>query len=364
MKVRFRFIAVFLSANAVAGGTLFAQQTERVRLSDNSPAAETATAETNVSPASTTTPSTLPSTFSGPALPAAAFFPVDLSPVDLSSLNYSPTTDSTVVAAVAPSMGEKSEVLAKESSPKLAFTPLQAMLGVKTVPNLLPFKPLQTSVETVTAAPASAFGPPQLPAMATMTAVAPATKPIVTETVGLETLQDPATSAITPGTPLVNGSAEKIDLNSIIGGLKPQEAIFGNLKIQPSAITTEAKEGPDQRLQYLPDGSAAAWEGDIYCWTAPDFFHNPLYFEQVNLERYGQGTYACLQPAASAAQFFGTIPILPYKIGGQDWNERVYTLGHRRPGNLTPYQVHYHPFSWRGVTYQAAATAGIVFIVP
>lgn len=48
----------------------------------------------------------------------------------------------------------------------------------------------------------------------------------------------------------------------------------------------------------------------------------------------------------------------------QEWHERVYTLGHRRPGNCNPYQIHYHPFSWRGVTYQAAATTGVVFLVP
>lgn len=157
---------------------------------------------------------------------------------------------------------------------------------------------------------------------------------------------------------------KKISLDSIIGPLKPQQEIFSKLNISPTEITSTSQAGPEQRLEYLPDGSAAAWQDDVYCWTAPGFSHNPLYFEQVNLERYGQGTYSCLQPAASAAQFFGTIPILPYKMGGQEWYERVHTLGHRRPGNCNPYQIHYHPFSWRGVTYQAAVTTGVVFLVP
>lgn len=156
----------------------------------------------------------------------------------------------------------------------------------------------------------------------------------------------------------------KITLESITGPLKAQDEIFSKLNITPSAVTTNPEVAPEQRFDFLSDGSSAAWQDDVYCWTAPAFFHHPLYFEQVNLERYGQGTYRCLQPAASAAHFFGTLPILPYKIGGQAWDERLYTLGHGRPGNFNRYQLHYHPFSWRGVTYQAAATTGIIFLVP
>lgn len=171
------------------------------------------------------------------------------------------------------------------------------------------------------------------------------------------------TEAATP--PAQESNAPKrILLDSIIGPLKPQQQIFSRLDIAPTAITTDAQAASEQRLEYLPDGSSAAWQNDIYCWTAPGFFHNPLYFEQVNLERYGQGTFRSLQPASSAAHFFATIPILPYKIGGQHWCEQNYTLGHYRPGNRNPYQHHYHPFTWRGATYQAAATTGLIFVVP
>lgn len=338
MKVQFRFIASVLVAQAFSVSYLSAEETGRVRLSDKAPAVEPS-AQGNSAPA--TTPNPLPQ---GPALPAAAF---------------SAQAESTVVVAIAPSIGDQAPIIAADSS-KMALMPMQSMLGVKTVPMFAPLKAAGTSAETVTAAAAPVFGPPQLPSMAKLTAIRPAT----TEPVSASFMQDPAVQEAAPATPAGDGSTTKIDLNTIIGGLKSQEAIFGNLDIDPTAITTEATVGPAQRLEYLPDGSVAAWQGDIYCWTAPDFFHNPLYFEQVNLERYGQGTYEGLQPAASAAHFFATIPILPYKIGGQEWCERVYTLGHRRPGNCNPYQIHYHPFSWRGVTYQAAATTGVVFIVP
>lgn len=340
MKVRFRFIALVLATQAVSVGALEAQQPERLRMSD-----KTATVETPPSTMETDGVSSAPTpTLPGPTLPVAAF---------------NASTESTVVVAVAPTVEGRPEAFATNDSAFGTLTPLHSLLGVKTVPTLAPLKSAEAPYQMVTAASAPTFGPPQLPAMSKMTAIRPAGS----ETFAVEYSQDPVT---TDPAPSASGErkTEKIELESIIGGLKSQKEIFGNLKIDPTAITTAATVGPDQRLEYLPDGSAAAWQGDIYCWTAPDFYHNPLYFEQVNLERYGQGTYTCLQPAASAAHFFATIPVLPYKIGGQDWNERVYTLGHRRPGNCNPYQIHYHPFSWRGVTYQVAATTGVVFIVP
>ena len=75
-----------------------------------------------------------------------------------------------------------------------------------------------------------------------------------------------------------------------------------------------------------------------YTWISPVFYHKPLYFEQPNLERYGQGTYRFLQPAASSIHFFGTIPLLPYKVLTQHPCEKHYTLGNRRPGNCNPVQ--------------------------
>ena len=45
-----------------------------------------------------------------------------------------------------------------------------------------------------------------------------------------------------------------------------------------------------------------------YAWDAPALCHNPLYFEDVNLERYGYSLrYArVFQPVVSGAEFFVT----------------------------------------------------------
>ena len=353
MRVRFPFFALMIAAQAFSAVTVFAQQPETAEVSKTASQPEK-TEELKEKSASG-------KSFSGPILPAAAFLP---------------SRESTVQVAVAPSLDVQAESkvagitdlsasqspTSKSNAAAVSATPLQSLLGVKTVPTLAPLKQAVTSGETVTAVSPPVFGPPQLPSIAKMSAIMPG----ATEAALVSTVQDPVPmpqELKCPTNLSVDGTAPKIEISKILGELKPQEEIFGNLRIDPSAITTEAVEAPSQRLQ-LADGSLAAWQGDVYCWTAPNFFHNPLYFEQVNLERYGQGTYSCLQPAASGVQFFATIPILPYKIGGQEWCERVYTLGHRRPGNCNPYQVHYHPFSWTGVTYQAVATTGAVFIVP
>jgi len=105
--------------------------------------------------------------------------------------------------------------------------------------------------------------------------------------------------------------------------------------------------------------------GNLALWAAPNFHHRPLYFEEPNLERYGQYVGGpCIQSAVSAAHFFGRIPLLPYKIGANPPHSRNYTLGRYRPGNCNPRRVEVPEFSSRGLLYQGLFTTGAVFVVP
>ena len=99
-------------------------------------------------------------------------------------------------------------------------------------------------------------------------------------------------------------------------------------------------------------------------WAASGLCHKPLYFEERGLERYGHSTGPITQPILSAAHFFGSIPILPYKIGLRTPNECVYTLGHYRPGDCAPYYVPAIPFTWRAGLFQAGATVGAAYLLP
>ncbi len=98
-------------------------------------------------------------------------------------------------------------------------------------------------------------------------------------------------------------------------------------------------------------------------WTASNLRHQPLYFEDVNLERHGLN-YGILQPVVSGAHFFGRVPLIPYMRGAENPREPVYTLGHYRIGSEAPYMRHRLPFSWKGLTYEAGAATGLIFLVP
>jgi hypothetical protein len=99
-------------------------------------------------------------------------------------------------------------------------------------------------------------------------------------------------------------------------------------------------------------------------WTASGLCHKPLYFEQVQLERYGHTLGPILQPVVSSAHFFGSIAVLPYQQGIHPPNECQYALGYYRPGDCAPYMLRPIPWSLRGGLTQAAAVTGAVGLIP
>lgn len=117
----------------------------------------------------------------------------------------------------------------------------------------------------------------------------------------------------------------------------------------------------------LDDGSVFVprqWCEVTYMWKASGLCHKPLYFEDVHLERYGHSWGPYVQPLVSGAHFFGTLPILPYKMGLKTPNECVYTLGYYRPGNCAPYLLDPIPFTWRAALFEGGAAVGVAAILP
>ncbi len=106
------------------------------------------------------------------------------------------------------------------------------------------------------------------------------------------------------------------------------------------------------------------WAATTMTWKASDLCHKPLYFEQVNLERYGHTAGPVLQPAVSSAHFFLSVIVLPYKMGVHTPVECQYALGYYRPGDCAPWIVPPVPISLRGGLSQAAATTGLFWLVP
>jgi hypothetical protein len=113
----------------------------------------------------------------------------------------------------------------------------------------------------------------------------------------------------------------------------------------------------------IRSSQAIAWAGKYGAWASPNFHSNPLYFEQPNLERYGIYRPG-LADIGSAAHFFVTIPLLPYKIVSEPPRCCAYTLGHYRPGSCHPACRYCYPVNSRGLAAQALATAGLIAIIP
>jgi hypothetical protein len=106
------------------------------------------------------------------------------------------------------------------------------------------------------------------------------------------------------------------------------------------------------------------WGEVDFEWSATALCHRPLYFEQVNLERYGYTVGPYIQPVISGAHFFLTIPTLPYKLVAQPPRECVYTLGYYRAGSRVPRRWHHVNWDPTAATVQGAVATGLVFLIP
>ncbi len=120
------------------------------------------------------------------------------------------------------------------------------------------------------------------------------------------------------------------------------------------------KECLIEQVAYTP----RSWACMTMTWKASNFCHTPLYFEDVNLERYGHTHGPVLEPIVQSAHFFANIAVLPYKMGVHSPHECQYALGYYRPGNCAPWIVPPVPISARGAIAQAATMTGLFWLIP
>lgn len=110
--------------------------------------------------------------------------------------------------------------------------------------------------------------------------------------------------------------------------------------------------------------AARNWSPSTFTWKASALCNKPLYFEEMQLERYGHTTLPLVQPALSGAHFFVSVAALPYKVGMNPPHECLYALGYYRPGNCAPWVVRPIPISLRGALLEAGAVTGGIFALP
>lgn len=128
--------------------------------------------------------------------------------------------------------------------------------------------------------------------------------------------------------------------------LKPMSSI------SPGMRPVKGASPADQSWQLTSRGTMPlANSQKLFAWAAPDIKYNPLYFEDVALERYGQTRGVFRQPFASGLHFLKSATFLPYYTLYDPINACDGPLGYCRPGvrvNCAS-QKHYfgNPFAGR-----------------
>jgi hypothetical protein len=130
------------------------------------------------------------------------------------------------------------------------------------------------------------------------------------------------------------------------------------------AYLSEAWGLPRQCRLEMEQYAGRSFTPSTLIWKASGLCHSPLYFEEVQLERYGHTMGPLVQPVVSSAHFFANIAVLPYKMGIHPPCECQYALGYYRPGNCAPWMIPPVPLSLRGALAETAVVLGGIALIP
>jgi hypothetical protein len=151
--------------------------------------------------------------------------------------------------------------------------------------------------------------------------------------------------------------------------LRPITEVTADATLPAGLLPDQVKhEGDAPRAEMMPEVGdprlMGGWGDNVFNWSAAKSWHHPLYFEEVNLERYGYQCHPLAQPFVSGAHFFLTVPTLPYQMTVHPPRECIYTLGHYRPGSCAPWQRNRLPWDPRAAAVEAGVVVGLVFLIP
>lgn len=157
---------------------------------------------------------------------------------------------------------------------------------------------------------------------------------------------------------LTNAEQSQVDVS-----IKPLDRILATTtppsgRLPPNA----AARYRDQQPEVWQDDDRHYPERTVF-WEATNYQHQPLYFEEINLERHGYDR-GCLQPVFSAGNFYGSVALWPYKLVCYPWYECQSPLGHYRPGSCAPYRCHRLPWRLDAALVEVGAWTGLAFLLP
>ena len=186
----------------------------------------------------------------------------------------------------------------------------------------------------------------------------------------------PASEGITMVSATSSANSASADSSSKMAELFPK---LSELRLAPAAPEDSQKAIPERKHLYAVDSDlrvASAWLGSQVDGSLTGlavqrraarnlyaFHHQPLYFEQANLERCGK-SYGCFTTAASAMHFTASAALLPWQMAVRPPHEKVRTLGDCPAGAEYPMASLLPEYSLKGAVAEAGVITALIFIIP
>ena len=150
----------------------------------------------------------------------------------------------------------------------------------------------------------------------------------------LHAVQDPVIANNQDRNPVVRPTNQEVQ--QMVNNRVMRRVTELNLKIDD-----HDKRVPTDRTKSFLNATTQSWDSFSppelsFMWTAPDICYQPLYYQDVALERYGQTKNPHQQVIKSAAHFFVSTITLPAQVYLDHPKSCDTPLGNYRPGNVAP----------------------------
>ena len=149
--------------------------------------------------------------------------------------------------------------------------------------------------------------------------------------------------------------------NTVVAPAANQREATQTNRVWPQKLIDEINVDPRDHSEIKPPDKSAVLVGSaspdnwfnatyayqVFHWTAPNIHYQPLYFEDVALERYGQQRRGgLLDVPRTAILFYGNLLALPYNMCVTPKHSIDSPLGFERPGSPAPATRNYLLYRW------------------
>ncbi len=169
------------------------------------------------------------------------------------------------------------------------------------------------------------------------------------------------------------GEQDRDRLDLVLARLAPgSDGVQQGLVQEVNVATTRATEFARQQFDTYPvvrvwpelaEPTPRDWPELAASYVAPINWHLPVYFDDINAERFGNHV-GIMQPFLSAAKFYGDVILLPYRAWMTPPWQPVSTAGLPRPGDPVEPVLYVPPFDWTATAAAVGWWALWLSVVP